>query len=148
MKFVLGIVLAAWMLVSGLGCASLLGYKEEPKVQLHEVYVKDADLVGTTLVFVIDVENPNERDIKVDEITYKVFLSGKELTEAKTENPVTVPAKQSAKVEVPLPVKYTALLGNIGNILMAREVSYRIEGDAKLSFFRIPFSKEGKVELR
>ena len=128
-------------------CATLLNL-EKPEVNLQRVFVRDTSLSGTTLVFVVKVDNPNKQDIKVQEIAYKVFISGKELTQAKTEKPVAVPANGSSEVELPLPVKYTSLFENIGDILLSREVAYKIVGDAKLSFINIPFSKEGKVELR
>lgn len=128
-------------------CATLLNL-EKPEVNLQRVFVRDTSLSGTTLVFVVKVDNPNKQDIKVQEIAYKVFISGKELTQAKTEKPVAVPAKGSSEVELPLPVKYTSLFENIGDILLSREVAYKIVGDAKLSFISIPFTKEGKVELR
>ena len=128
-------------------CASLLNL-EKPEVNLQRVSVRDTSLTGTTLVFVVKVDNPNNREIKVKEIDYKVFISGKEISHARTEKPVDVPAKGSSEVELPLPVKYSSLFENIGDILLAREVAYKIIGDAKLSFIDIPFTKEGKVELR
>jgi LEA14-like dessication related protein len=128
-------------------CASLFNL-EKPEVNLQRVFVRDTSLSGTTLIFVVKVDNPNNQEIKVKEIAYKVFISGKPLTEAKTEKPVAVPANGSSEVELPLPVKYTSLFENIGDILMSREVAYKIVGDAKLSFINIPFTKEGKVELR
>ncbi|WP_374028025.1 LEA type 2 family protein [Bdellovibrio bacteriovorus] len=146
-KFALITTLLFQMVISA-GCSSMFGYAEEPKVQLNQVYVRDADFTGATFIFVVNVQNPNKSDIKVKEIAYKVFISGKELTEAKIEKPILVPANAATDIEVPLPVKYTAILGNLGDILTAREVAYRIDGSAKTGFFSIPFSKEGKVELR
>ncbi|MNK15817.1 Late embryogenesis abundant protein [compost metagenome] len=130
------------------GCAGLNPFTEKPKVQLTDVFIKDTNIAGTTLVFVVNVANPNNKDIDVKEVSYTVFLSGKELTQAKTDKPIHVPANKDADVEIPLPIKYTSILGNLGDVLLAKEVSYRIQGSAKMSFFSIPFSKEGKVELR
>lgn len=140
------LVLAFSMLLTT-SCATLLNL-QKPEVNLQRVFVRDTNLSGTTLIFVMKVDNPNNQEIKVQEIGYKVFISGKELTQAKTEKPVAVPANGSSEVELPLPVKYSNLFENIGDILLSREVAYKIIGDAKLSFISIPFSKEGKVELR
>lgn len=148
MRKLLGALLLSVTVLWGAGCASLSGYAEEPKVSLQEVYPRDISFSGATLVFVVNVENPNGKEIKLKEVAYKVFVSGQELTEAKTEKEVLVPAKGSANVELPLPVQYSRILTKLSDIVVARELSYRIEGSAKMSFFRIPFSKEGKVELR
>jgi LEA14-like dessication related protein len=146
-KTTLSILALAGACIFLTNCATLFNL-EKPEVNLQRVFVRDTSLSGTTLIFVVKVDNPNKQEIKVKEIAYKVFISGKELTQAKTEKPVIVPASGSSEVELPLPIKYTSLFENIGDILLSREVAYKIVGDAKLSFINIPFTKEGKVELR
>jgi Conserved secreted protein len=131
------------------GCSSgLFGMLEKPKAKLVNVYPRGTTMTGTTLVFVVEVENPNNKDIKVNSVDYKVFLSGKEFSQGTTDKEILVPANKTANVEVPLAVKYQDILNNLGDILMANKVEYKIEGKAKLSFISIPFTKEGKVELR
>ncbi|WII71477.1 LEA type 2 family protein [Bdellovibrio sp. 22V] len=146
MKKVLSFGLVCFLLTSCSHFASR--FLEKPEVELQSVFAKDTSFIGTTLVFVVNVKNPNNQDINVKEIAYKIFVADKELTEAKTEKPIHVPAKKDANIEIPLPLKYDSLLSHLGNALMAGEIGYRIEGDAKLSFMTIPFSESGKVELR
>lgn len=129
------------------GCASFFGNLKEPKVDLDNVFAKDTSLTGTTLVFVLDVENPNDKEIKVEEVNYKIFVSGRELTSAKTDKAIVIPAKKTSQVQVPLPIQFTKLIDKMGDVLKTGSLVYRIEGDAKLSFIRIPFSEEGKVQL-
>lgn len=140
------IVLAMLMVVLS-GCASMLGYTQKPEVELSGVSLKDADMSGATIVLVFDVENPNERGISVEEIGYKVYVSGKHLTTAKTEDKIDIPAKQKKAIEVPLPIKYKDIFSNIGEILSAGSLQYKIEGDAKFTLISVPFSKEGSLEL-
>ncbi|MGZ3774722.1 MAG: LEA type 2 family protein [Pseudobdellovibrionaceae bacterium] len=131
------------------GCASVFELiTEKPKVELREVYFKDTNFVGTTLVFVVNLQNPNRFDIRVKEIEYKVFLSEKEFSSAKTENPFTVIAHKTIQVELPLPVKYGSVWEHLTQALVSQVLSYRIEGRIKLSFTSVPFSKEGKVKLK
>jgi LEA14-like dessication related protein len=131
------------------GCASLVGkVVEKPRVELDHVSLKDSDLRGTTAVFVVKVENPNSVDLKVDDIAYRVFLSGQEFAKASTGKAVTVPAKGTSLVELPLPVEYSKILNGLQALLLSKPVDYRIEGAAKLSLFSIPFQKEGQLELR
>lgn len=128
-------------------CASLLQL-EKPKADLSHVLVRDTNLVGTTLIFVVDVENPNDRELKVDDVSYKVFLGGKAFAQASTGKQVSVPAKSKSQIEIPLPVKYTEIFSNMGEILLSQKLTYKIEGTAKLSFISIPFTKEGVVNFR
>lgn len=130
-------------------CASILGsVVEKPKVDLDQVKIRSADLNGATLVFLVNVENPNRVDIKVDEINYTIFVNNKELSRAKTEKAVNVPANSKAQVEIPLPVTYSKIFSNLKDLMFADTATYKIEGDAKFPLFRVPFSKEGVVELR
>lgn len=123
-------------------------FGEKPKAELREVYLKDTSLFGTTLVFVVNVMNPNRFDIEVDEIDYKVFISGAEVSSAKTENSFIVSAQKETNVEIPLPVKFGSLWEHLSQALLSKVLVYRIEGSAKLSYTTVPFSKEGKMELK
>ena len=128
------------------GCASLSGWKE-PKVDLKELYIKDTNLVGTTLVFVLNVENTNDREIKVDEVNYKIMLDGQAFANSKTEEVIRVGPKASAPVEIPLPIRYVDLFSHLNKALNSSQIEYAIEGDAKVSFFKVPFKKQGQLKL-
>ncbi|MEN0057682.1 MAG: LEA type 2 family protein [Bdellovibrio sp.] len=137
------------ILLCALGCAGLFqGMMEKPKVALSHVWARDTTLLGTTLIFVLNVENPNRKPIEVEEVRYKVFIGEQEFASAKTEKAIKVPARQTAQVEVPLPIQFVSLLKNVDQIWREKKVAYRIEGQAQLSFISIPFSDQGSVELQ
>jgi LEA14-like dessication related protein len=130
-------------------CASLLGnVVEKPKVDLDHVAIKDANLKGATLMFVVNVENPNQMDLKVDQINYKIFVNNKEISNAKTEEAVNVPGKSKAQVKIPLPIEYTKIFSDLKEVLFSDSATYKIEGDAKFPLFSVPFTKEGNLKLR
>jgi len=121
---------------------------EKPKIELDRVSVRDMDLKGTTLLFMVSVENSNKVDIKVDEIAYKIFINGREITTAKTEKSILIPAQKKSEVEIPLPIEYTKIWSNLTDIIMAKSALYRIEGNAKFPMFSIPFKNEGQIQVR
>lgn len=132
-----------------ISCASLVDkVVAKPNVELDHVALRDTDLKGTTAVFVVKVQNPNGIDLKVDDIAYKVFLAGQEFARARTGQAVSIPANGNALVEIPLPVEFSRLAGGLQALMLSKPVDYRIEGDARLSLFSVPFSKEGKFQLR
>lgn len=143
----MGLIFTIIMSSFFVGCASWMGYSQKPEVELNNVYVKDANLSGATIVLVFDVENPNDKEIAVKEIGYTVYVGGKHLTTAKTDREISIPAKQIKGVEVPLPIKYKDLFANISEILSAGQLKYKVQGDAKFSILSVPFAKEGSVEL-
>lgn len=123
-------------------------FLQEPKVEIAGVSVKDADLNGATLVFNIAVENPNNVEIKVDQVSYKVFLNNKEISQASTDKDIAIAGKATGHVELPLPIEYRKVFTNLKELLVSETASYRIEGKAKMNFISIPFTKEGSVKLR
>lgn len=130
-------------------CASIMGkILEEPKVHLAGISVKDADMNGATLVFDIAVENPNSVEIKVDKVSYKVFLNSKEITQASTDKAVAIAGKSTGNINLPLPIEYRKVFTDLKDLLFSESASYKIEGNAKVNLFSIPFSKEGSVKLR
>lgn len=143
------VLVAGFLLLNLVACSSLQDWAigQKPEAKLKEVFIKEADMTGALLVFVVNVQNPNKHDLKIDEIAYRVFLDGKEVSQAKTEKNILVKAEQETEVPIPLPVKYSQIFDNMAAALTAGSITYKIEGDAKVSPFSIPFSKSGKVDL-
>lgn len=148
MRFLLlPLFLSVFLFNSGCALWQMANLKE-PKAELKEVYIKDLQLMGGTLVFVLDVQNPNKEEIKVDEITYETFIDGQFFSQAKTQNQIKVPGEQTVPVELPLPIEFSKLAGGLAKALKGEPVDYRIKGNAKLSVLTIPFDKSGKLELK
>lgn len=145
-KPLLGILAAVALTAALISCASLFHMAEKPKITLDHVDLKDASFLGATLLFVLKVENPNSADLKVNEVNYHVFLDGKPLAESRTEQPVTIPAKSQALVSLPLPIEFQKLWSGLSGLLMEKTVAYKIEGEAKLPLFTIPFTNEGTLD--
>lgn len=131
------------------GCSLFqLANLKEPKAELKEVYLKDMNFSGGTLMFVLDVQNPNKEEIKVDEITYETFIDGQFFSQAKTNKSIQVPGEKTIPVELPLPIEFSKLAGGVAKAIKGEPVEYRIKGNAKLSLLTIPFDKSGKLELK
>lgn len=130
------------------GCSGLLEkIMKEPKVEIDRVEIRNPELTKANLVFVLKVSNPNSFQIKVDQVSYKVFLGGEHFAETKTSDVVPIKANSDTMVELPLVVEYNKLLKGIGSLLQDKALNYKIEGDAKISALTLPFKEEGKVEL-
>ncbi len=132
------------------GCSSLLGkIVKDPQIKLERVDVRETNLRGANLAFILEVENPNDYEIKVDQVDYKVFLGEDFFAEAKTPKPVTVPANKKQQVELPLPIEYSKVLSGLKGLLLGEKVSYRVEGKVKLAFLglSIPFDEKGQLDL-
>lgn len=143
------ISLSLFMMISVAGCSVFqMARMKEPKAELKEVYLKDLNFSGGTLMFVLDVQNPNKEEIKVDEITYETFIDGQFFSQAKTDRAIKVPGEKTMPVELPLPIEFSKLAGGVAKALKGDPVEYRIKGNAKLSLLTIPFDKSGQLKLK
>lgn len=144
---ILSLICAIFLLGS---CSALLKkVVKDPKIKIERVDVKDATLVGANLIFVLEVMNPNDYEIKVDQVQYKVFLGDRYFAEAQSHQQITVAASASTQVELPLPIVYSQLMQGMVGLLSGKSLSYRVEGTVKLNFLglSIPFDETGKVSL-
>lgn len=121
---------------------------KEPKAELKEIQIRDADLQGATLIFVLSVQNPNKTELKISDVKYQAFLNHEFFAEAKFDKEQVVPAMKTANVELPMPIKYSKLAGGIARILSGEDLDYRIKGDAKISSFNVQFDKSGKFKIQ
>lgn len=131
------------------GCESFKrNYLQEPKAELKEVKVTNAGLSAATLLFVLEIKNPNKSALDIGDVSYQTFLDNKFFSEAKVDRKYTIPAQGAALVELPLPVEYSKIAGGLARVLKGEEVEYRIKGDARFSLFKVPFDKTGKLKMK
>lgn len=121
---------------------------EKPKVSLKSVNLKEVGAQGATVVFGIEVDNPNSIALKVDALRYDVEIGGKALASGRLEEAASVPAKDKAVVLVPVPVKYADVFSSLGSFLSDGKSQYRVRGEATFGIFDIPFDQTGELKLK
>jgi LEA14-like dessication related protein len=141
-------VLCGLMSVLG-GCSSLVKtVLKEPKVALQSVAVADVRSDGASILFGVEVENPNAVDIKVDALRYEVEIAGKAFTTGKLVNPAQVPAHGKSVVEIPISLKYSDVFSSLLGFLQTGVSTYRVKGEAEFALFTIPFDRSGEINLK
>ncbi len=140
------LILVLFCAFAFVGCASITKVKE-PKVSLASLKIQDPDSNGATLVFGVQVENPNNVPLEVDEVIYDLEVSGKSLTSGKLDKGARVGALATEVIDVPISVKYTDLFNSLLQLFKDQKSPYRIKGSAKMGFFNIPFDKSGELKF-
>src|ERR1044072_8320038 len=81
-------------LVLCLAACSMLGPKiEVPQLTLVRVAMMSADIYNQPFLVRLHRENPNDRELPIRGIDYKLFLEGDSFAEGLSNKPFTVPAK-------------------------------------------------------
>jgi LEA14-like dessication related protein len=138
------------LVLSLAGCA-LTPKLEAPDITLKGVSMTSADIFSQSFLVRVHVRNPNDRDIPVKSIDYKLFLEGDSFAEGLMSDPFVIPALGETEFEVPIRTNFVSSLGRLVSRLQGRkEVNYVLEGKVQTDlgiFKKIPFRETGSMDL-
>ena len=147
---------AAWavpllLAVALAGCASAF-HLETPKLSVLSMKVQSADIFSQRLQMRMLVQNPNDRELPIKGITYRIDVNDAELGRGQADSSFIVPAMGEAEFDL----QFTANLATALAQLLSRRgssetIDYRLRGEVALSsgfLRRIPFDERGSVKLK
>lgn len=127
------------LLMLGLGgCASWFSDDEpEPEVHLVKVEVVQAKLMQQRFLLHFRVDNPNDSDLTVRGLEYRVHLGDILLTEGEHEHWFTVGPKRSGFFEVPIRTNLWPQVKELVKLLKKPDqaIPYRLEGELETGLF-------------
>lgn len=139
------------------GCASAF---RQPEVTLESVQVGGLGLRGGTLLVSLQVINPNSFSLNANQLTYNLAIRDPEEAADTTwidfatgtyEEEFSVPARDTAMVQIPVEFDYAGLGAATGSLLRAGIFTYRASGavDVRtpLGTHQVPFRKRGTFTL-
>ena len=126
-------------LFSGLsGCASWFSDDlPDPQVHLVKVEVVRAKLLEQKFLLHFRVDNPNDEDLTVRALEYRIHLGDILLTEGEHEHWFTVGPKHSAYFKVPIRTNLWPRVRDVMKLLRKPEqpIPYRLEGTLETGLF-------------
>jgi LEA14-like dessication related protein len=149
----LSLILVLMMLgVSASGCV------RRPEVALQNVELSHLGPGGGSLLVTLEVTNPNSFALDSERMTYALELEGLgedgeeqwlEFVSGTYDAPFSVPAGQSATVQLPVDFDYTRLGSSALALLRSGGVDYRARGTVllhtPLGTRSVPFKKQGTL---
>jgi LEA14-like dessication related protein len=142
----LGLPLIAWFA----GCAAIPKL-EAPKLSVVGLKLQGGDFFSQKLQVRMRVFNPNDRELPIKGITYRLEVNNTELGNGSTLLPFTVPAMGEAEFDMQITANLAGALGKLlGRRNSSEALDYRLVGEVALSsgFLRhIPFDERGSVKL-
>jgi LEA14-like dessication related protein len=150
-RLLVGAVLCALTLC--LTACSAMGPKiEVPQLTLVSVAMTSADIFNQQFLVRLNVENPNDRELPITGIDYKLFLEGDSFSEGVSNKPFTVPANGDADFDMIVRTNFVAGAGRLLSRLNGREqVQYVVEGKLLTGISmakKIPFQESGTVSIK
>jgi len=139
------------LLAMGLAACSFGPKIEVPQLSLVRVAMTSADIFNQQFLVTLHVVNPNDRELPIKGIDYKLFLEGDSFAEGLSNKPFTVPAKGETDFDMTVRTNFVSGLGRLVSRLNGRDqVQYVIEGKVLTDLgmaSKIPFQESGTVTL-
>lgn len=142
---ILGLLLA-------LQSCSLFGPKlQVPRLKVVSIGMLSADLFSQQFLVRMNVQNPNDRELPIKGLDYKIFLQGDSFAEGVTNAPFVIPALGESQFDMTVRTNFVSSIGRLVQRLNGKnKVEYVIEGTVftRLGLFsKIPFQEAGEVDL-
>lgn len=134
--------------LSACSSGGIKGLVEEPTIQVHKVEMGNFNLSGGSATFVLDIQNPNSFPIPLSGFDYGLRLNGIQVAQGVKQQRVTIGAKQSQKMEIPLHFSFTNMVNMLPGLLRSRSLNYDLGGSIHLPWFKIPFNRAGTTNIQ
>lgn len=132
-------------------CSSLAPKLQTPRLTVVNVAMTSGDIFSQSFLVHLNVQNPNDRELPIKGIDYKLFLQGDSFAEGVTTAPFVVPALGEKEFDLTVRTNFVSSLGRLLTRLNGkRTVDYVIEGKVMLEsgmIRKIPFRESGSVDL-
>lgn len=133
------------------GCSAMRPQLEAPRLALVAVAMTSADIFNQQFLVRMNVQNPNDRDLPITGLDYKLFLEGDGFAEGMLNKPFVIPANGETDFDMTVRTNFVSGVGRLLSRLNGRsQVNYSIEGKllTDIRFLKkIPFSETGSVNL-
>jgi LEA14-like dessication related protein len=143
--------LVAVLLITGSSCSALRPELEAPRLALISVAMTSADIFNQQFLVRMRVQNPNDRELSIKGIDYKLFLEGDGFAEGVSNKPFVIPASGETDFTMTVRTNFVSGIGRLLSRLNGRtKVNYSIEGKllTDIRFLKkIPFEETGSVDL-
>jgi LEA14-like dessication related protein len=132
------------------GCAS---YEPAipPSIALANVELVRPGLLRQDLVLDLRIGNPNNFDIPIDGLTFRLDIDGQPFAEGYSNQRLTVPRLSEVSIPVAATTDTFAIVRQIMSLGDRQEIRYRMHGYAYIAELagsrRIPYEREGTLSL-
>jgi LEA14-like dessication related protein len=139
------------LLATASSCSALRPKLEAPRLALVHVAMTSADIFNQQFLVRVNVQNPNDRDLKINGLDYKLFLEGDSFAEGLSNKPFTIPAMGETDFDMTVRTNFVSGIGRLISRLNGRsQINYTLEGKllTDIRFLkRIPFQEQGSVNF-
>lgn len=139
------------MLLSLSACSTFRPKLEPLKLMITSVGMTSPDIFNQQFLVRLHIENPNDREIEIKGIDYKLFLQGDSFSDGMYSKAFKLPAKGEQEFDMSVKTNFMSSMGRLVSRLNgSKKVDYIFEGTlfTDISMLKkIPFRESGTVDL-
>ena len=135
-------------------CSVFVPKMQAPQLAIVNVAMTSGDIFSQQFRVRLRVENPNDRELPVKAIDYKLFLQGDSFAEGTSTAPFNVPAHGETEFDITMRTNFVSSIGRLLSRFdgsSENKVQYSMTGNVRLEggwVRKIPFSQSGVVDLK
>ncbi len=132
------------------GCSVFVPKLQTPKLAIVDVEVLRANFLEQQLRVRMRVENPNDRSLPIQGLSYTVYLGGQQFATGVSDASFIVPALGTAEFNMDVTANAAGALFAILNAPHGQGIRYRMQGRVELTrgwLRSIPFQESGAFTL-
>ena len=133
------------------GCALFVPKLQTPRLAIVDVEVLRANFMQQQLRVRMRVDNPNDRSLPIQGLSYTVYLGGQEFATGVSDASFVVPALGTAEFNMDVTANAAGALFTILSRPRGQGIDYHMKGRVELShgwLRSIPFEENGTFTLR
>ena len=146
---------AATCLLTLAGCAGLnsvlAGAFQRPRLTFKRADLGAVSLSGATLNLVYDVENPNPVGLDLAQVSYALFVEGRQMVAGTPPNGMKLAANGASELVFPANVKFADVVPVLSTFFTKDQAAYRAEGSLGLQtpvgIVSLPLAHEGSFAV-
>jgi LEA14-like dessication related protein len=127
------------------GCSSMLPRLQPPTVTLASLHMAEVSADGLAVTVLLELDNPNPQDIKVDALDFAVLVGGVSVATAQSDRPTFIPANGSGGAAITARADFSTWASALQKLRGKPSFDYEIVGTARINGRALPFSRRGEM---
>ncbi len=128
-------------------CATLQQLIKKPEVTFESMSMRDMSLFEGTMVFHLNVSNPNPIGVHLSSINYNLKINNKDFLNGVLDKGMTLRANGIEPIELPVRVNYLKFFNSVSEFITRDEVSWDLSGSFQVMGFDIPYHANGQLAI-
>lgn len=136
----------ALMVASLAACSSLLPRVEPPRLTLASLQMATVTSEGLAVTVVLDLDNANAQDIRIDALDFAIVVSGVTVATAHSDEPIVLGANASGHASISARGEFASWTAALRQVLARPSFEYQINGTARVNGRVLPFTRRGEMK--